>query len=239
MTAETKAKVGQLNELIERFRTLSDRSLARSMKAVESNFAAFRSSLSVFEEHRTANSKSIAPRFNPLLLLDLQEAEWFHTAVLTELLNPRGSHGQGCLFLKAFLIRCGRTEIARVVEKDSDSVWVDSEVGFHLGRLDIYVSALPRFSAIIENKVKATEGTDQLRRYRRILDLQDTFDTLLVYLTPKGVRSKTRVRRYLPMSYETGISGWLRDCLSNEIKAQKVRDWVEQYLAVVEVVNEI
>ena len=51
------------------------------------------------------HGKRNATAFNIFEVLQLRP-ERFHSAVLRELLDPRGSHGQEGMFLKAFVAQC-------------------------------------------------------------------------------------------------------------------------------------
>ena len=177
--------------------------------------------------------RSSAPRSNLLLLLGMQLEEWVHTEILRDLLDPAGTHGQGTLFLEAFLANLlRRPDLLAAVKANPEKVWIDSEIATHLGRPDLLIRVAPHFVAIVENKVRAKEGKDQLVRYRRFLDQQSESKKLLIYLTPDGRESETGVKRYVRLSYARDVRSWLRDA-GNRAKAPAVRIFLGEYLTAI------
>jgi hypothetical protein len=94
--------------------------------------------------------------FNPFTLIKIGETS--HSRILGDLLNPRGSHGQGDLLLKVFLEKLGYTE----PESDGWQVTVET------GRVDILIwrSHPEKGAIIIENKSNnAGDQINQIYRY--------------------------------------------------------------------------
>ena len=93
--------------------------------------------------------------FNPLALVSLKET--IHSRILGELLDPRGSHGQGTLFLSCLLKHIGIPE----PEIGEWSLTVET------GRVDMMLErARPRSVILIENKSNgAVDQPNQLYRY--------------------------------------------------------------------------
>jgi hypothetical protein len=234
--AKSKRPVDPLGAFFVHYREFERGSGERGRLAFTRRFASICRSFERSANQSRTQARRTGSFFNPLLLLRLQEVERVHTTLLAELFDPLGSHSQGYLFLKAFLLRVGHKRVAELLKDRSSEIWVDEEVGTHLGRPDIFISVPPYFAAIIENKVKADEGIDQLLRYRKLLDLQPVQETSLIYLTPDGRRSKTGVKKYRRASYKKHVRESLQDCLPF-IQAARVRDWVEQYLLVVEAIT--
>jgi hypothetical protein len=103
-----------------------------------------------------ARNREQGTSFNPLSQIRIGETS--HSRLLGNLLNPRGSHGQGTLFLDVFLRRIGYP----VPETDSWNVTVET------GRVDILIwRNTPEKSAIIiENKSNnAADQLNQIYRY--------------------------------------------------------------------------
>src|SRR5688500_2185160 len=83
-----------------------------------------------------------SPRFNVFRILRLAHKEvQSHTPFLSELLNPHGTHGQGCLFLEAFLNVAEHRGLKRPTGLVDKARWlVDIELpAGRFGNLDIVV----------------------------------------------------------------------------------------------------
>ena len=106
-----------------------------------------------------------APRFSVFSLFDNKETTL--SRILADLLNPRGSHGQGTLFLSQLMCEVGSTPISR---SSSKFVSVRTEAPVPVSgresnrRLDILIET--RTDVIgIENKKWTGEGQNQLSDY--------------------------------------------------------------------------
>jgi hypothetical protein len=93
--------------------------------------------------------------FNPLMRIPIKEP--IHSKIIGDFLNPKGSHGQGALFLQYFLEKLGVPEC----EKE---VW---QISIETSRVDIMLwRESPASMIIIENKVKdAQDQPNQIFRY--------------------------------------------------------------------------
>src|SRR4051794_32898016 len=115
------------------------------------------------EEWRRAN----AAYFNVFMALGVAYGGLSHSRFLAEVFNPVGSHGQGELFLDAFLTLIGipatRIKLREVL------VTVEHDVG-DPGRLDILLRLGDRRLIIIENKIYAAEQSAQVERYQGVLE---------------------------------------------------------------------
>ena len=120
-----------------------------------------------------------------------------HSAMLAELLNPRGSHHQGDLFLKAFLrillTKAGFNEVEVEAELPRllSNVRVHKELNLGLrddqqetgGRVDIVIDT-PYRRIFIENKVDASDQDKQILRYVNAVRKKEDF---VFYLTKEGI----------------------------------------------------
>lgn len=183
-----------------------------------------------------------ASNFNIFSLLGVANLEvTTHSALLGELLNPMGTHGQGDLFLKKFLVMNKIFEVSVV----DTGVWnVKTEKTTWFGRLDIVISAINiKRCVVIENKIDAEDQPQQLERYYNWLEstgfpLKE--NCKLIYLTKKGSEpsddscgNDPKVKSFVTlMSYEKDIYNWLSECLP-EIKALSVKSIIEQYIEII------
>ncbi|MGR3485538.1 MAG: PD-(D/E)XK nuclease family protein [Paracoccaceae bacterium] len=87
------------------------------------------------------------------------------SALIAMLLDPRGAHGQGDAFLRAFVDECGFVGLDGL-----DRARVTREVRTPQGNLDILVHVPGGLDLVIENKPYAAEGHRQLDRYARWLE---------------------------------------------------------------------
>lgn len=184
--------------------------------------------------------------FNLLTLLEVEKLERNHSRILSELLNPRGSHGQGSLFLEHFLSLVGLGHLDAQISPFSH-IEVRSELPVtEESRLDIVIRcSRPPFYLIVENKIRSDEGARnssgkrQVEKYRDWLDqFKDTFkETCLVFLTIHRSKSDSfkdnKPAEHKQLSYLRDITSWLQDCLP-DVKAPRVEHTLRQYLQTVE-----
>lgn len=189
--------------------------------------------------------KSEAPFFNLFHILNIQHLEEaLHTPFLCELLNPKGSHGQGALYLDAFF---NKVMDSSLNFKDIRNFSIHEELPSVFGRLDILLSFNikdTRKLIVIENKIYAGDQKDQMERYYNYANtrLSNDSDLLLLYLTPRGkmlsefsmnaklqtnLRSKNALRE---ISYHEHIVPWLESVLVGT-SSQKVKQTILQYLS--------
>ncbi len=139
---------------------------------------------------------------------DLWSSEEFHSNVLAWLLDPGLSHGLGDRFLTRFLLHAGIQAVdhpqdwtATEVTREWPNV-VDGQQGY----LDILiVNHAQQILCAVENKVFASEHSNQLTRYRMALEASSysTFTKYLVFLTPRGTSpAREEDKRYWkPLAY--------------------------------------
>jgi hypothetical protein len=178
--------------------------------------------------------------FNPLRVIKIREVD--HSRILGGLLNPRGSHGQGRLFLDSFLgllgiePRGGRWTI-KIESNSVDILLYRNE---------------PASVVIIENKAnKAVDQEGQLYRYwfreiysrhrdLRYDDAETAKNFKVVYLPPGGYARPTErslmrptdpayascPHESLPLeildcrSFQTDVTKWLREIAERDLSAR-------------------
>ena len=131
--------------------------------------------------------------FDPWEVAGLGRDEIRNTSVLAWLLNPRGSHGMGSAMLQHLLsyINKQKNNFPNSVENICN---VRTEIcpnGDLSDRLDIEIDAT-NFYLIVEVKIGATEGKEQLERYGMLAEtLNGHRPWSLIYLTPGKKDAKT------------------------------------------------
>ncbi|MFP3040578.1 PD-(D/E)XK nuclease family protein [Treponema primitia] len=108
--------------------------------------------------------------FNIFEILNLSTDELKHSKFIATLLDPKGAHGQGEIFLKCFL-----NLIDKDVPSDDDlkKIEVDKEFSIESGRIDILLHS-DKFEIINENKIYANDQPKQLSRYNDYLSKYKT-----------------------------------------------------------------
>lgn len=188
--------------------------------------------------------------FNVFSILKLSTSEnRTHSAFIAEMLNPKGSHGRGDLFLTLFLKRVreeaemgdGKFEFPEfktngavvIPEHPIGNISKDENSG---GRIDLLMRDWNGNQMAIENKINAEDQPNQLIRYHEYLNSGDKKHPLL-YLTLDGRKAtdgsagtlKPRVD-YLPISYQDTILNWLSDCQKEVTNVPSIREGIAQYM---------
>ena len=181
--------------------------------------------------------------FNIFSILKMETDEVkTHSAFLAELLNPKGSHGQGNIFIDEFVknilhINNLDTKNAEVtVEYSIGQIAKDYKQG---GRIDILIRFhKPDFLILIENKIDAGDQPYQLFRYNSFA-IETKKPYKLLYLTKDGhtpslvsIGGKCKKQYWDCISYSRNIKNWLTDCLVL-IKSSAVAEMVKQYVSLI------
>ena len=151
-----------------------------------------------------------------------------HSALLADLLNPTGSHGQGTVFLKLFIEKLKRLE----AYEDVKNFQVRAEASTSEGRIDILLEK-DDACIVIENKIYAGDQEAQLQRYYQYARSKDRVE--IIYLTlhgddPREYSLGNLNNRYvIPVSYESDIIDWLKDCIKESERVPIIRETLVQY----------
>ncbi|WP_439131091.1 PD-(D/E)XK nuclease family protein [Polaribacter sp.] len=182
----------------------------------------------------------------------IKTSELIHSEILADFLNPKGSHGQGKLFLIKFLQNLG-------IENPHIGIW---KISVELRNIDILLKRnFPKTIVIIENKSNwAIDQSNQLYRYwyqEMFKEINKTDAVFwsnnsdkykILYLSPDiektpSENSKSRPS-YLPSklpnkipltvsiwSYNKQIVKWLENCLNELPKDNhRIKEYVKQYI---------
>ena len=192
------------------------------------------------ERHRKGEN------YNLFSILNIERYELKHSALIANLLDPKGSHGCGDAFLRAFF-EIALKERAYPFE---DCTHLHSYTEYYTGpiagdtggRIDILVESKSKsshYGLIIENKIYAGDQDKQLTRYDNYG--KETFGAdgyLLVYLTLYGYdasKESTATKSaeevgYLRLSYAEDILRWLEQCVRLADNKPLVRESLNQYI---------
>ena len=159
------------------------------------------------------------------LLLKSGDEVNLHTKFIYELLNPKGSHHQGRLFLDLFI-----NELLLNIPLDRVEAFREKH------HIDILLKSSNN-AIILENKIHTQDHSSQLSRYRKTMRKQGykKSNIHLIYLTLFGEQPlEEKMRdRVLCISYREEIRSWLEKCIDAVENIPVLRETLVQYLRLV------
>lgn len=186
--------------------------------------------LEALAKARAHYSPQLAPDFSVFDYIDTSELGL--SRILGDLLNPKGRHAQGTLFLRRFIETC-LPDIAH------NAAWLDfmkdlpntrifleerTSATNAWRRMDIYLSQAPQFGICIENKPYAHDQEAQISDY--VKELKERHPHFhLVYLNERGIPSAYSIseeelkalkksQRITFLTY-TNLTKWLKACMAD------------------------
>ena len=200
------------------------------------------------EKVRKEESRKRGERFNMFELLGVAHYELKHSKIIACFLDPKGSHGQGDLFLKLFLqiindesnLHPSKTTEEEVepiafnrMELDTSKAKVDTEYDINdNGRIDILIRDDLGKGVIIENKIYANDQHEQLIRYENFAK-KALKEHVIYYLTLYGSdasEDSAKNVEYRRISYSKHIVKWLQCCIQHSATMPAIRESLVQYL---------
>ena len=188
-----------------------------------------------YDEIRKINGED----FNVYSLLGLEHAEnKTHSNFLAELLNPKGSHHMGNVFLKLFLEALSHHEI----DLDTASVQVEKNIGIINtknstgGRIDIFIEDSKGNTISIENKIYAGDQDQQLKRYYNYNTAKNTVYYLTLFGSDASAASKRDLKAnedYQLISYKDDILNWLEACKKEAVDVENIRSAIGHYIQLI------
>ena len=199
-------------------------------------------SICALEQSQQEERNRKGENYNLFSILSIERYELKHSALIANLLDPKGSHGCGDAFLRAFF-EIALKGTAYPFEKCTlphsyTEYYTGPIAGDTGGRIDILVKS-SHYGLIIENKIYAGDQDKQLTRYDNYG--RETFGAdgyLLVYLTLYGCdasKESTATKSaeevgYLRLSYAKDILLWLKECVRLADNKPLVRESLNQYI---------
>ena len=166
---------------------------------------------------------------NIFKILRVTNAEIRHSNFLSWLLDPNENHNLKEVVLNKFL-----QEIINSSDSFDESVTIEDigienvEIRREWENIDLLI-ILDEYVLCIENKIFSGEHSDQLTRYKNIVETNFSDKTqIYVYLNPFGYSSFGESDVYLPLSYQV-IIDILENLNLDEIDTT-VKSFIEQYL---------
>ena len=182
-----------------------------------------------------AESKAKGEEFDVFSVVGFWNEEVkFHSAIIAELLDPKGSHGAGDFYLKQFLKILKRDDFpldTTQVQPNIKERYIGPVTETTGGRIDIIIED-GEHALIIENKPGDGDQEVQMFRYRNYAD-KNYKDSILVYLTLDGREASdyfTKRKRfdYKRLSYDDILS-WLDKCSCKSLPNTNVKAVINQY----------
>ena len=172
--------------------------------------------------------------FDLFEVLDMKTNEIKHTAILSWLFDYKESHGVESTILKSFLEELFEDEynsqrIGLLPEQiQLEDYKILRELNTFKGIFDLLiVSEKTKTVILIENKINAPAGKDQLDRYKSFLEeYYPNFSRILIFLTLKNTDPRTD--GYLKANY-----GMLYQVLRKNLghfETEELRNFIEQYM---------
>ncbi|MFB9053998.1 PD-(D/E)XK nuclease family protein [Formosa undariae] len=166
-----------------------------------------------------------------------------HSKFIAELLNPKGSHGQGDLFLRHF------ADLFKIqIDTKSAEVSIEKYIGpvkeITGGLIDIFISDNKGASITIENKIYASDQDNQLLRYYNYSKHNIFYLTLFGTEPSEGsyintvvdltqVEGKTALNPetdFKLLSYKYDIKDWLIVCRKDAVELPLLREGITHYI---------
>ena len=186
----------------------------------------------VLRDKHEALAAASGERLNLFAILGRETDEVHtHTGILSELLNPKGTHGQGAVFLRLFAEQHLNIEDLKL---DDSSVRREVAISEE-SRADILME-VGDTGIVIENKIHAGDQTKQLERYHAyVADRYSRFKVF--YLTLHGNDPSDGSLGNLSrdavacVSYESDVLAWLDDCIKEVVRVPQIREILAHYQA--------
>jgi hypothetical protein len=201
--------------------------------------------ISVISKKYKDIAKITGENFNIFQTLSLSTAEVkLHSKLISELLNPKGSHDQEDLFLKLFIDECklneylddvDLTETIPLIEVGVGKIDENYESG---GRIDIVLKFNNGKSVLIENKINAYDQRNQLLRYQKAFS-----NSKIVYLNLWGDSENIKEiggldkSEFIWISYRDNVTRWLTKSLKEIYNKPNIVYILEHYLNTVKTIT--
>jgi len=172
-------------------------------------------------------------RYNIFKVCGVNHNENIHSAIIAEFLNPAGSHGLKSKLLECFIKTMPCSDAIKQ-NFDFESASVDTEYHTQYGRIDIFIEDNKRHAIIIENKIYADDGDEQLKRYDNFAKTRyDKENYQIFYLSLWGNEATKKSAKgvaHTPISYCSHVIAWLEECVCIAENHLMVRETIKQYI---------
>ena len=203
---------------------------------LESFFSGLSSYLDLASRFEAQAARFAAPSFSIFKYFSTSEDDI--TKILRDLLDPRGDHAQGALYLQAFLAQL-RLPFT-VPEQELGRATIRTQVRTPFNRRpDLLIEVPGRLVLGLENKINAADQHEQVKDYVEFVQSrpQGHNNWAFVFLTldgsppsprsisPEARKELEKEHRLLCLSYRKEIHDWLQSCIG-PCRAESVRAFV-------------
>jgi len=187
-----------------------------------------KSIIDLYEKHAELSGE----KFNVFSIMGMDSDEVrTHSAILGELLNPKGNHSLGSKPLELFVKQVFKENSNFELDYESSICQKELHIGkinedkTEGGRVDLILKDTAGCKFVIENKIYAPEQTNQLKRYKTAYP-----EAKILYLTLEGDESKAQDDvDYQIILYKTDILSWIESCAKEAFDKPMVREVLNQY----------
>ncbi len=185
----------------------------------------------IHNEH--ANKQGEKFNIFSILRMDRKEVKT-HSNFIYELLNPKGSHGQGDVFLKSFAEIVLNSEVPKTATRPQQE-----DLTTENRRIDFTLETDKNFIGI-EMKIDAYDQWKQLCDYQQELSRRAknaNKGTRLFYLTLGGSEAEQYSHdstEYECISFKVEILDWIQDCIKQSAEKSVLREALIQYKILLE-----
>lgn len=189
----------------------------------------------VINEKYETIKKINGENFNIFSILNLERKEVdTHSYFIYDLLNPKGSHNQGDIFLQIFLKKIlKKKEYKKIGSILEDEVEREKRITDNK-RIDFTIET-SKFFIAIEMKIDASDQDKQLYDYYKYVKQQGK-DFKLFYLTLDGKEANDdstnglKVNEdYFLLSFEYDIYNWIEACIEKTATIPTIREGLVHY----------
>jgi hypothetical protein len=172
-------------------------------------------------------------RFNMFQICGVNHYENTHSAIISEFLNPEGTHSFKSKLLQCYVdLFCVDESFKQRFNCENAHVYTEYET--IKGRIDILIEDNKNHAIIIENKIYANDQQEQLKRYSMFAEAKYGKGNYEVfYLTLFGDDASEQSGQdvcYKSISYEKDIIAWLEKCACMAVYSPMVRETINQYI---------
>lgn len=183
-------------------------------------------------------AKITGENFNVFSVMSMESDERFtHSAIIGELLNPKGSHSQGSVFLKLFVEEISSLKEIENFDFENAKVIIEEHIGLidekysKGGFIDIVLKDNNNV-IVIENKIYAGDQKNQLVRYKNHYPNGKMLYLNLFGDEPSKDSSGNLIidTDFHIISYKTEITNWIEKCHKESVEQPIIRETIKQYL---------